>query len=46
MGWRTETSDAYIFRMQIEDYEQFPLGSPQREVLGDAVYIEPSTTIR
>jgi hypothetical protein len=35
-----------MFRMQIDDYEQFPLGSPQGEVLGDAVYIEPSTSTR
>jgi hypothetical protein len=32
--------------MQIEDYEQLPLGFPQREVLEDAVYIEPSTSIK
>jgi hypothetical protein len=25
--------------MQIKDCEQFPLGSPQREVFGDAVYM-------
>jgi hypothetical protein len=52
--WSTEVIWAEVlklvmhiyFKCRLRTLEQFPLGSPQREVLGDAVYIEPNTSTR
>lgn len=52
--WSTQVIWAEVLKLVVHIYiecrlrtlEQFPLGSPQREVLGYAVYIEPSTSSR